>query len=132
MKSDRFLPIGLILLITGILLGALGAHALQKHLSAQQVESFKTGISYQLLHSVLFIAFGLFQRLTKAADTFSTGLYIVLVGVLMFSVSIYVLSTFPIHGISVKWAGPVTPLGGVLMITGWSIVLIRVMMSKNS
>ncbi|MFN3952224.1 MAG: DUF423 domain-containing protein [Thermaurantimonas sp.] len=132
MKNNRFLLIGLGLLVTGIVLGALGAHALKDRLPSQPLESFKTGVFYQLLHGVLFVAFGLYERLDDAVSIFRTGLYLSLAGVFLFSFSIYILSTSAITGLSVRMLGPVTPIGGVLMIAGWSWVMAKVGVSRNS
>lgn len=132
MKNNRFLFIGLMLLITGIILGALGAHAIRENLSAQQLESFKTGVFYQLLHGVLFIVFGLHDRQHVTDSAFHSGLYISLAGVLLFSLSIYLLSTSAITGLSTRMLGPITPIGGILMIAGWSLLALKTIFSKNS
>ncbi|GCD77603.1 membrane protein [Thermaurantimonas aggregans] len=125
MKNKRFLLIGLFLLITGIVLGALAAHALKAHLTTNQLESFKTGVFYQLLHALLFISFGLYTTSETQKPNIALGLYLALVGVLLFSLSIYFLNLQNLIGISLRWLGPVTPVGGVLMIIGWSAVFLK-------
>ncbi|MFN4299640.1 MAG: DUF423 domain-containing protein [Thermaurantimonas sp.] len=122
MKNKRFLLIGLFLLVTGIVLGALAAHALKAHLTVNQLESFKTGVFYHLLHALLFISFGLHTTAENQKQNITSGLYIAFVGVLMFSLSIYFLNLQNIIGFPLRWLGPVTPVGGVLMIVGWTIV----------
>ncbi len=131
MKNNRFFIIGLGLLVIGIVLGALGAHALKDRLASHQLESFKTGVFYQLIHGVLFIAFGLYERLDGTISMFRTGLYISFAGVLLFSFSIYVLSTSAITGLSAQILGPVTPIGGILMIMGWSLLAVKTIFSKS-
>lgn len=122
MKNKRFLLIGLLLLVTGIILGALAAHALKAHLTANQLESFKTGVFYQLLHALLFISFGLHTASETQKLNITLGLYFTLVGVLLFSLSIYFLNLQNLLGLSLRWLGPITPVGGLLMIAGWTVV----------
>lgn len=125
MKNNRFTRIGLLLLITGTALGALAAHALKATLSDSQIESFKTGVFYQLLHALLFISFGLYATLSPQKTDITLGLNLALAGVLMFSVSIYLLNLQYIIGASMRWLGPITPLGGILMILGWTLVFLK-------
>lgn len=128
MINNKFLLyVGLALLITGIILGALGAHALKTLLNEQQIDSFKTGVFYQLLHSAIFISFGLSSQSFHQNKTFKAGTTMALTGVLLFSASIYLLSISAVYDISLQWLGPVTPLGGLLMIAGWLVVFASVL-----
>ncbi len=90
-----------------VILGALGAHALKKHLSADALESWRTGVYYHLVHAVALyiLAEKPYARLAW---------YLMAGGILLFSGSIYLLTT-----LGWKWLGPVTPLGGALLIASW-------------
>jgi uncharacterized membrane protein YgdD (TMEM256/DUF423 family) len=117
MKADGFLiKTGAWLGASGIVLGALGAHALKASLAAPQLESFETGVRYQLLMALFFLVLAVLP-VSDRAKRFSgwTGL----LGVLFFSGSIYMLSTRVMHGLPVGFLGPVTPIGGLLMIAAW-------------
>ncbi len=111
-----------ILIAVAIILGALGAHALEKVLSPHSLESFKTGVTYQF-----YAAFGL-MMVALNADKFSFSLKnfyrLLLSGVALFSVSIYILTTKELHGMPVKFLGPITPIGGVAMITAWIVLAV--------
>jgi len=113
----------------GVALGALGAHALKAKMqeglmTADQLNAWDTGSKYQLFHAlVLLFVFFLFRqnnsKLVKASGWLFT------VGIVFFSGSIYLLSTQNISGISFRFLGPVTPLGGILLIAGWVLLLVE-------
>jgi uncharacterized membrane protein YgdD (TMEM256/DUF423 family) len=97
---------------SGVLLGALGAHGLGPVLSETALNSFKTGILYQLIHAVALLA--LPGHLTnKWTVQFWTW------GILCFSFSIYFLSVDELFGLNLSFLGPITPIGGLLLIAGW-------------
>ncbi len=102
-----------------VLLGALGAHALKELLSPESLMSFNTGVRYQAWHAIalLVIGFSSFDFKFKKA-VFRFWLF----GALLFSGSIYLLSTSTITGIPSQFLGPITPIGGLLMITGWILL----------
>jgi uncharacterized membrane protein YgdD (TMEM256/DUF423 family) len=101
---------------TAVVAGAFGAHGLQSRLSPDQLRAWNTAAEYQLIHSVVLLALGLFH----AATGRSVGLPAVLfaVGILLFSGSIYALVLTP-----QRWLGPVTPLGGLCLIGAWLCLL---------
>ncbi len=110
---------------TGIVLGALGAHALKALLTAEQVASFETGVRYQLYHALFLLLIGLFQKTSSLQ-----GLHVVrnltVAGVLAFSVSIYLLNLQDIIGVNLSFLGPITPIGGLLLIAAWLLLLVKV------
>lgn len=112
---------------TGILLGALGAHALKKVLSPDQLTSYETAVRYQLYHALFLVAVGVLveirphKLLTRAAQ-------LGFAGTLCFSGSIYVLVFTQIGGIF----GLVTPLGGVLLVAAWSFLAIWAFQYKKN
>jgi uncharacterized membrane protein YgdD (TMEM256/DUF423 family) len=112
-----------ILGLTAVALGALGAHALRGILSTEALDAFRTATQYQLIHAVSLVAlgFGMKQGLK--------GLRPVMLGwgfgVILFSGSIYLLTCHPLLGLPKwRWLGPVTPLGGLLMLGGWIALLV--------
>jgi uncharacterized membrane protein YgdD (TMEM256/DUF423 family) len=109
--------------ITAVILGALGAHALKGELTPDSLDAFKTATQYQLIHGVALAAaaFAIGQGMTvlrPVAVLWSLG-------VLLFSCSIYLLTCHAQLGLP-KWRflGPVTPLGGLLMMLGWAWLLV--------
>lgn len=101
---------------TAVVLGALGAHALENKLSADALDSFKTAVRYQMWHALAIIFLAL---LAKNYPVKKLIAWLWVIGIVFFSGSIYLLSTRSLTGWPVNWLGPVTPLGGLLLIVGW-------------
>jgi uncharacterized membrane protein YgdD (TMEM256/DUF423 family) len=96
--------------------GAFGAHGLRTRVSPDQVASWMTASQYHLLHSVVLLALALFALQTGKSVRLPAGLFAA--GIVLFSGSIYGL----VLG-SQRWLGPVTPLGGLLLMAGWVSLL---------
>lgn len=114
--------------IVAIILGAFGAHVLKKVLQVEQLTSFETGVRYQMYHALFLLFLGNFSWLTLKEK--AIVFYLVLTGVLLFSGSIYLLSTSVITGIKTKILGPITPIGGMFLIVSWVYFLYAVIV-KN-
>ena len=104
-----------------VILGALGAHALANLLPEASLTSFKTGILYHLLHALLLLGIAGLSNFLSEKDL-KISFYLLVIGKLFFSGSIYLLATKPIHGLEVGFLGPVTPIGGLLLISAWIYV----------
>jgi len=116
--------------LTAIILGAFGAHALKNYLSPEQLISFETGVKYQIYHALFLLFLGLSGVLLM--DKTKKLLYwLVVLGVILFSGSIYLLTTKNVTGIDFKFLGPITPIGGMLLITAWGILLVKVLNKKS-
>lgn len=114
--STAWIRIASVVCFVAVGMGAFGAHALAERLeTADKVEVWKTAVFYQLTHglALLVLAFsGRHQGIT--AWTWLTGLT-------LFSGSLYGLSLLE----NARWLGPVTPLGGVLMMAGWLALALK-------
>lgn len=124
--SKIFLISGSVLAGLGVAIGAFGAHALKAILeSTNRVATFETGVKYQIYHAIALLILGiLLQRVDHKFFVWSG--YSFMVGVLLFSGSLFILS---ISGVT-KW-GMVTPLGGVGFILGWLFLLLGVLKTAN-
>ncbi len=111
-----------------VIFGALGAHALKNTLSASSLESFKTGVRYQMWHA-LALAFLALIPVKDLNIKWVKMLWIA--GVILFSGSIYLLSIAPLININFSFLGPITPLGGLALISGWIILLIKSLSLKK-
>lgn len=122
--NKTILATGALFGFLAVILGALGAHSLKAVLSNDSLESFGTGVAYQMYHALFLLFLGSTNYLK---DREKRPVYLlILSGVLCFSFSIYGLTTGPLAGLdfsSVAWA---TPLGGALLISGWLLMLYRV------
>lgn len=108
---------------TAVLLGAFGVHALKEVLSPEQLESFQTGVRYQMYHALLLIMISLkghhFQlKLEKWIVT------LIGIGVVLFSGSIYLLNIQEITGFDFKPFAIIKPLGGLLLISAWALMIV--------
>lgn len=119
-----------ILGMIAVLGGAFGAHALKEILSPEHLASFNTGVRYQMIHAVvLFCLFLLGLKFEMKQFKIATTL--IFWGVILFSGSIYILTLKNIIGLeALKFAGPITPIGGLLIITGWLFILLGALKIK--
>ena len=115
------LIIGAVYGLTSVILGAFGAHALKKVLSVERLTSFETGVKYQMYHALLLLLIGFFLKFETGIE--KTTAWFIILGVIFFSFSIYLLSFQEVWGINLKFLGPITPIGGLLMITGWALLI---------
>ena len=111
-----------------IILGAFGAHALKKTLTPEQLISFETGVKYQMYHALFLLFVGNTQIITLKEK--AVLFYMVLVGILFFSGSIYILTTSAITGIKSKIFGPITPIGGLFLIVSWGYLFYAILTKK--
>lgn len=117
MAARVAMVVGALYGMTGVMLGAMGAHALRDKLSASLLSSYQVGARYQLLHAVVLLCLGLLA-MRHRSKLLNTSIYCVIGGVFCFSGSIYALTVL-------RWkVGLVTPFGGVLLIVGWACLLI--------
>ena len=122
--NKTILATGALFGILAVVLGALGAHALKTVLSDASLESFRTGVAYQMYHALFLLFLG---STTYLNDREKRPVYLlILAGVLCFSFSIYGLTTGPLAGLDFSPIAWITPLGGVLLISGWLLMLYRV------
>lgn len=112
-----------------IVLGAFGAHALKKVLTESQLNTFEVGVRYQMYHALFLLLIVNLNFLTLKEKT--TIMYLVIAGVILFSGSIYLLSTSTITKIKTTILGPLTPIGGVFLIASW-LYLFYITIVKNT
>jgi uncharacterized membrane protein YgdD (TMEM256/DUF423 family) len=110
-----------ILGMIAIILGAFGAHALKKVLSIEQIVTFETGVRYQMYHALFLLFIGLLDNVTE--KTKKTIFFLVVFGVILFSGSIYLLATNDLTAFDFKTIGFLTPIGGLLLIMAWGVLL---------
>jgi uncharacterized membrane protein YgdD (TMEM256/DUF423 family) len=115
--------------LLAIVLGAFGAHALKKVLTLQQLASFETGVRYQMYHALFLLVVGTSTLISS--KTKKRIVYLVVIGVLLFSGSIYVLATQTITQINFKFIGVCTPIGGLFLILSWFILLFDLNLTKK-
>lgn len=115
--------LGALLAFLGVMLGAFGAHALKDKFPEPRYEQhWNTAVQYQMYHALglLFVAILSMEKLLGPSNLLMWAGYLMVVGVIFFSGSLYVLS---ITG--VKKLGAITPIGGMLFLIAWVLVIIE-------
>jgi len=107
-----------------VILGALGAHQLKTMLSASSLEAFDKGVRYQMYHALLLLIIALLYKPSVAKEIKLIAVFIV-VGICLFSFSVYLLSTQSITHINFSFLGPITPLGGLSMTSAWVLLAVK-------
>ncbi len=131
MRNNLLRLVG-ILGFLAVALGAFGAHALESQLGPASVETFNTGVRYHFYHTLALLALAILVKQDGPSRMMRAIAWCFGLGILLFSGSLYLLSTSPITGLSTSWLGPITPLGGTLFITGWLLLTIRTFQSSKA
>lgn len=127
--NRKIISTGILFGLIAIILGAFGAHALKKELSTEQLEAFDIAVKYQMYHAFFLLFLGETSHIT--VNVKKQVFLVVILGVFLFSGSIFLLSTKTISGIDIKAIGAITPVGGALLLLAWSIALWSVWKSKR-
>lgn len=114
MKAD-FIRIAAIAGATAVGIGAFGAHGLESILEANsRLDTFETAVRYHFYHALALLVVAIWHHLQPKRKILEKSMWSFLIGIIIFSGSLYVLS---LTGIT--WLGAITPLGGVAFIVGW-------------
>ncbi|WP_417363033.1 DUF423 domain-containing protein [Galbibacter sp.] len=120
---------GAILGALAVVLGAFGAHGLKNLVDSEAVKTFETGVRYQMYHALLLLFVGGNTLLSNSTKT--TIMYLVIAGVILFSGSIYGLSTNNLSGFDFRKIGFITPIGGALLIAAWGVLIYKFFQLRN-
>lgn len=107
-----------------VIFGAFGAHALKKILSEEQLKSFETGVKYQMYHAIVLLIIGFNFSLEISSEKYMV--YSFIIGIILFSFSIYGLVISSAKNKKLRFLGPITPLGGLFLIIGWCLLAYNV------
>ncbi|WP_457618546.1 DUF423 domain-containing protein [Lutibacter sp.] len=108
-----------------VVFGAFGAHALKKILDNEQLKKFETGVKYQMYHAIVLLFVGFNFNLETASEKYMV--YSFIIGILLFSFSIYGLVISSAKNKKLIFLGPVTPIGGLFLIVGWVLLSISIL-----
>lgn len=120
MKNQTNLVAGAIFMALAVLLGAFGAHALKKILSADMLAIYHTAVQYQFYHALGLLAVGIIGLHYPSKWVRWSGIFL-MAGIVLFSGSLYVLSLSEI-----KTFGAITPIGGTAFVIGWICLSIAI------
>lgn len=115
LQSLQWIRVSGVLLFLAVALGAFGAHGLEKSFSAKQLDVWEKGVDYLFIHALaIFMVSFLFELFPKQASHWQRVNWSFVLGVLLFSGSLFVWSVTDIHGLVF-----LTPIGGLLFLAGW-------------
>ena len=106
---------------TAVAIGAFGAHGLREKLSTEMLEVYKTGVLYQLIHSVVLLALSLNTLIKSQLPSI-----FILLGIILFSFSLYIYSTS-----GIRFFAMITPIGGVCFLIGWLLIIYEAIKLKS-
>ena len=105
--------------LSAVILGAFGAHALKETLTVAELQSFETGVRYQMYHTIVLLFVNIYTGFSiKQKNTIS---YLFFLGILFFSGSIYLIQLTKITAKSIWF---ITPLGGLFFIIAWILMIV--------
>ncbi|PWK18965.1 DUF423 domain-containing protein [Xanthomarina spongicola] len=127
--NKKILITASILGVLSIVLGAFASHGLKELISEEAIRTFETGVKYQMYHAILLLFVG--NSLLVSVKSKKAIFFLVITGLLFFSGSIYGLATNSITTFDFKNIGFITPIGGLLLIMSWIILLINFLKMKT-
>jgi len=129
--NKKLIIIGAFTSMLTVIIGAFGAHGLKAILSTPQLNTFEIGVRYQFYHSFAILVAGLLYFHFPSKKILTAG-WLFLIGILLFSGSLYLLACSEVLGIeSWSFLGPLTPIGGIFFILGWGMVIVGVGKTKS-
>jgi len=132
MTEKRSILLGILLLFLAIALGAFGAHGIKNLVGPDQVASYNTGVRYQFYHGFAILITAWLAEKWISPKASSRVVWFFLIGILLFSGSIYLLSLREVLGIEHwKFLGPMTPIGWISFLVGWALLGIGVWSAKR-
>lgn len=111
-----FFALGSLFAFLAVALGAFGAHSLQGTFAAGMADVYETGVRFQFYHALGLFAVAFAISRWKDAPVSLAG-WLFVVGIILFSGSLYLLSTT-----GIRWLGAITPLGGLAFLAGWAVL----------
>ena len=126
--NKKILIAASVLGMLSVVFGAFGAHGLKALISVESLQSFETGVRYQMYHALLLLFVGISSFISTKNKKII--FYLILIGIIFFSGSIYGLATNELTSFDFKTIALITPLGGLLLILSWIVLLISIIRSK--
>lgn len=130
-KALRLIGIsGALFAMSAVAMGAFAAHGLKSVIDSAALETIRTAVFYQFIHSLamlIILALMMLKPFVQLQHLLKLSGYLMLTGCILFSGSLYCLALTKI-----TWFGPITPLGGVAFILAWLILAVAISRIKPS
>ena len=124
--SNVFIGLGALSAFICVAAGAFGAHALKQVLGTDMLAVYHTAVDYQFFHSIGLIVIGALHKLSPR-PCHSFAAWAMLAGIIIFSGSLYILSTT-----GIKWLGMITPVGGVSFLAAWLVLALCYLAGRHT
>lgn len=124
MNSPRLISIAAFTLALAVILGAFGAHGLEKSLSEKALATYQTGITYHFIHGLALLILG---AVSLPREILKLPVLFFYLGLVLFSGFCYL---YAITG--VKFFAMVVPFGGLSFILGWLVLCVKTFKLKQS
>ena len=121
MIKNKFFITSVLFCLLSVIFGALGAHLLKSQISESLLNSFQTAVRYQMFHSITILILSINKE--KFNKLINTAIILMILGVILFSFSIYLLTLQKIIGLNLSFLGILTPIGGLILISSWFLLL---------
>jgi uncharacterized membrane protein YgdD (TMEM256/DUF423 family) len=119
-----YLIAGSVMAGLAVILGAFGAHGLKKLVGPETINTFQTGVQYQMYHAFALLIIAIAYERWQNNYVHYAGLFFI-GGIILFSGSLYMLASLKaINKVGLSGIGIITPIGGLLFITGWALFVI--------
>lgn len=122
--DKKIVLVALVFGFVAIVVGAFGAHGLKKVLTTEQLASFEVGVRYLMYHALFLLFLGSTQMVLPEQKNLI--FWLAVSGTVLFSGSIFLLTTSGATGVNFKFLGPITPIGGLLLLGAWAMLFIGV------
>lgn len=122
--SNKFIRLAALLGALAVGIGAFGAHGLKPLLNEYQIAIFEKGVQYQFYHALALLAVGILLQKNPESLWLRRSGWAFIAGIAGFSGSLFLLACRDLLPFSVFWAGPVTPIGGLCFLAGWTMLLL--------
>ena len=113
-----------------VIMGAFGSHALKEVVLPERLASFEIGVRYQFFHALAIITVGILFYFGKKSFLKYAG-WAFLIGIILFSGSLYLLAVCDIFPVPIHIVGPLTPVGGIFFIAGWMLMFLATYQSHQ-
>ena len=113
-----FIKLGIFFCMLSVIIGAFGAHSLESTIG-DKMETFKTGVQYQIFHGLALILTGILSIVLKV-DLGIVG-YLFIIGIILFSFILYLIAIC-----KYSFLGMVAPIGGLSFIIAWALLLYKI------
>lgn len=127
MSARLYLLVSALSGAVSVALGAFGAHGLKKVVSPEMLVVYQTGVQYQFIHSLALLALAILLLVPTAESVkrlVKWSAHLMILGIVLFSGSLYTMTFMSVGGGFPAWLGPITPIGGLAFIMGWILLMV--------